>query len=221
MTYPGSFDVLAAGDARFDQVLHQGIRPVWSLDLARHQAADPLHHRGARRRLSLPERLHRVAHHDADVDRTSMQPFNEPSLTLDEARLSSGEVFINGQHDPSNRPKPIARAYVDVTPAARPQMDFLATFDDGAAWEPFTKWTGQQRLHLSQPKWAIDTSGCTDNFTFGPVLGQFVLGFADGGSSCNVSMTPKKCRRSSPPTASCTCACRRTSPRPAGATRRS
>ncbi len=29
-------------------------------------------------------------------------------------------------------------------------MDFLATFDEGAAWEPFTKWTGQQRLRLPQ-----------------------------------------------------------------------
>jgi len=26
-----TFDVLAAGEARFDQVLHQGVRPVWSL----------------------------------------------------------------------------------------------------------------------------------------------------------------------------------------------
>ena len=36
--------------------------------------------------------------------------FNQPSITLDQARLTTGEVFINGQHEPTNRPKPIARA---------------------------------------------------------------------------------------------------------------
>jgi hypothetical protein len=133
-----------------------------------------------------------ATHHDPDVDRTSGQAFNSPSITLDEARLSSGEVFINGQHDPTSRPKPVARAYVDVTPAPQPQMDFLATFDDGAPWAPFTKWQDNNAFIFRNEDWAIDTSGCTDNFTFGPVLGQFMLGFADGGSSCNVSITPRK-----------------------------
>ena len=70
-------------------------------------------------------------------------------------------------------------------------MDFLATFDDGAAWEPFTKWTDNNAFIYRNAQWAIDTSGCTNNFTFGPLLGQFVLGIADGGSSCNVSITPR------------------------------
>ncbi len=105
-----------------------------------------------------------ASHADADIDRTSMEAFNAPSLTLDEARLSSGEVFVNGQHDPMNRPKPIARAYVDVTPEAAPVMDFLATFDPGAEWEPFSKWTDNNAFIFRNSKWAIDTSGCTDNF---------------------------------------------------------
>jgi len=71
-------------------------------------------------------------------------------------------------------------------------MDFLATFDEGAAWAPFTKWQDNNAFIFRNADWAIDTSGCTDNFTFGPVLGQFVLGFTDGGSSCNVSITPRK-----------------------------
>ena len=190
VTY-GSFDVLAAGEARFDQVLHQGPRPVWSLtwpgitDKTRFviEALDT----------GCPFAGGYIAamHADADIDRTSMEPFNAPSITLDEARLSSGEVFINGQHEPSNRPRPIARAYVDVTPEAQPKMDFLATFDPGAAWEPFTKWRDNNAFIYRNAKWAIDTSGCTENFTFGPLLGQFVLGMADGGSSCNVSISPR------------------------------
>ena len=60
-------------------------------------------------------------------------------------------------------------------------MDFLATFDDGAPWLPFNKWKDNNSFLYRNEDWAVDTSGCTENFTFGPLLGQFVLGFADGG----------------------------------------
>ncbi|MEI9952596.1 MAG: hypothetical protein WDO74_27355 [Pseudomonadota bacterium] len=191
VTYPGTFDVLAAGDARFDQVLHQGVRPVWSLTWPGVSAKTRFIIEALDQGCPFAGGYIAATHADADIDRTSMQPFNEPSITLDEARLSSGEVFINGQHEPTNRPRPVARAYVDVTPEAAPKMDFLATFDDGAAWEPFTKWTDNNAFIYRNAQWAIDTSGCTNNFTFGPLLGQFVLGMADGGSSCNVSITPR------------------------------
>jgi hypothetical protein len=191
VTYPGSFDVLAAGDARFDQVLHQGVRPVWSLSWPGIKQDTRFIIEALDAGCPFPNGYIAAEHKDADIDRTSMMPFNEPSLTLDEARLTSGEVFINGQHDPMNRPKPVARAYVDVKPEAQPKMDFLATFDDGADWEPFQKWQDNNAFIFRNSQWAIDTSGCTENFTFGPLLGQFLLGFADGGSSCNVSMTPK------------------------------
>ncbi|HEY2731958.1 MAG TPA: hypothetical protein VGK52_18580 [Polyangia bacterium] len=192
VTYPGSFDVLAAGDARFDQVLHQGVRPVWSLTWPGVKQKTRFIIEALDAGCPFPGGYIAATHAAADIDRTSGMPFNQPSLTLDEARLSSGEVFVNGQHDAANRPKPVARAYVDVTPEPQPAMDFLATFDDGAPWEPFTKWKDNNAFIFRNSTWAIDTSGCTDNFTFGPVLGQFVLGFADGGSSCNVSMTPRK-----------------------------
>jgi hypothetical protein len=192
VTYPGSFDVLAAGDARFDQVLHQGVRPVWSLTWPGVKQKTRFIIEALDAGCPFPGGYIAATHAAADIDRTSGMPFNQPSLTLDEARLTSGEVFVNGQHDAANRPKPVARAYVDVTPEPQPTMDFLATFDDGAPWEPFTKWKDNNAFIFRNSTWAIDTSGCTDNFTFGPVLGQFVLGFADGGSSCNVSMTPRK-----------------------------
>jgi hypothetical protein len=190
--YPGSFDVLAAGEARFQQVLHQGARPIASLTWPGVKKATRFIIEALDAGCPFPNGYIAATHHDADVDRMSGMPFNAPSITLDEARLSSGEVFVNGQHDPASRPKPIARAYVDVTPEAPPTMDFLATFDEGAPWGPFTKWQDNNAFIYRNADWAIDTSGCTENFTFGPVLGQFVLGFADGGSSCNVSITPRK-----------------------------
>ncbi|HYQ15241.1 MAG TPA: hypothetical protein VEQ58_05785, partial [Polyangiaceae bacterium] len=187
----GTFDVLAAGEARFDQVLHQGVRPVWSLTWPGIKADTRFIIEALDQGCPFPNGYVAAEHKDADVDRTSMEPFNSPSLTLDEARLSSGEVFINGQHDPNNRPKPIARAYVDVKPEPQPKMDFLATFDEDDDWEPLTMWRDNNAFVFRNSKWVVDTSGCTDNFTIGPVLGQLLLGFADGGSSCNVSITPK------------------------------
>jgi hypothetical protein len=191
VTYPGSFDVLAAGEARFQQVLHQNT-PLASLSWPGIKKATRFIIEALDKGCPFPNGYIASAHRDADIDRTSMQPFNFPSITLDEARLTSGEVFVNGQHDPANRPKPTARAYVDVTPQAQPTMDFLATFDEGAPWAPLTKWQDNNAMLLRNEDWVVDTGGCTNNFTFGPVLGQLVLGMADGGSSCNVSITPRK-----------------------------
>ena len=190
--YATGFDVLAAGEARFQQVLHQGGLPLASLTWPGIKQPTRFVIEALDAGCPFANGYIASIHHDPDIDRTSGQPFNAPSITLDEARLSSGEVFINGQHDPSSRPKPVARAYVDVTPAAQPPMDFLATFDDGAPWGPFTKWRDNNAFIFRSQDWAVDTSGCTENFTFGPLLGQLVLGFADGGSSCNISITPRK-----------------------------
>jgi hypothetical protein len=192
VSYSGGFDVLAAGEARFQQVLHQGGLPLASLTWPGVKQPTRFVIEALDAGCPFPNGYIAAMHHDADIDRTSGQPFNAPSITLDEARLSSGEVFINGQHDPASRPKPVARTYVDVTPGPKPQMDFLATFDEGAPWGPFTKYQDNNGFIFRNEDWAVDTTGCTENFTFGPLLGQFVLGFADGGSSCNVSITPRK-----------------------------
>jgi len=186
-----TFDVLAAGEARFDQVMHQGVRPVWSLTWPGITASTTFVIEALDAGCPFPGGYIAAQHQAADVDSNSHMAFNQPSITLDEARLSSGEVFINGQHAPTNRPRPIARAYVTIAPEAHPTMDFLETFDVGGTWAPFQMWRDNNAFIYRSHDWAIDTSGCTDNFTFGPLLGQFVLGFADGGSSCNVSMTPR------------------------------
>src|SRR4029078_7450550 len=108
--YPGSFDVLGAGEARFDQVLHQGVRPVWALSWPGITQKTRFVIEALDAGCPFPGRHLAAAHANADLDRTSGLPFNAPSITLDEARLSSGEVFINGQHDPNSRPKPSPRA---------------------------------------------------------------------------------------------------------------
>jgi hypothetical protein len=179
-----TFDVLAAGDARYQRVLEQGNRPLWSVTWPGLKKATTLVVEALDQGCPFPGGYVSSAHADADS-------FNYPSLTLDEARLPSGEVFINGQHDPMSRPKPVARAFVDVTPEAHPKMDWFEGFDEGVVFGPFKIDSGNNGVFVYRnDKYAIDFSGCSPNLTIGPLLGQLAYGFADYGSSCNMSLVP-------------------------------
>jgi hypothetical protein len=183
--YNESFDVLAAGTPRYQRVLNQGNQPVWSLTWPGLTRPTTLVIEALDQGCPFADGY--VSASDAPAD-----DFNFPSLSLDKARLASGEAFINGQFDPKNRPRPIARAYVDVTPKPQPSWDWYQSFDQGAAWPAFEVDSGNNGVFIYRnEKWAVDFSGCTDNLTFGPLLGQLVLGFADYGSSCNMSMVPR------------------------------
>ncbi len=104
--YPGSFDVLAAGEARFDQVLHQGRRPLWSLTWPGHQAAHALRHRGARRGLPLPERLHLVR-----APRRRRRPDEHAALQRAVAHARRGAPLVRrGVHQRAARPDQPAQA---------------------------------------------------------------------------------------------------------------
>jgi hypothetical protein len=52
-------------------------------------------------------------------------------LSLEEARALSpdGELYVNGQFDPENKPRPIARSFVKVKPAEPPDLDWFQGFD--------------------------------------------------------------------------------------------
>ena len=52
------------------------------------------------------------------------------------AGSATGEVYLNGQHEPANVPAAIARSFIKVSPLPRPAMDFLATFPDETASTP-------------------------------------------------------------------------------------
>jgi hypothetical protein len=180
-----TFDVLAAGEARYQRALHQGNQPVWSVTWPGLTGATTLVVEALDQGCPFPGGYVSAAHADADS-------FNYPSMTLDEARLTTGEVFINGQHEQTNRPKPIARAYVDVTPAAAPKMDWFEGFDASEKWDPFQITSGNNGVFIYRnDKYAIDFSGCSPNLTIGPLLGQLAVGYADYGSSCNMSIVPR------------------------------
>lgn len=180
-----TFDVLAAGKARYERVLDQGNQPLWSLSWPGLVGETTLVIEALDQGCPFPDGY--VAAHAAPAD-----DFNLPSLTLEQARLDTTEVYINGQHDPGNRPRAIARAFVDVEPEPDPDMDWFEGFDVGGTWNPFQIESGNNGMFVYRnDEWAIDFSGCSENLTIGPMLGQLVVGYADYGSSCNMSIVPR------------------------------
>jgi len=182
-------DTLAAGEPRYQRALFQGSQPIWSLTWPGLTEKTTLVIEALDEGCPFPNGYVSAEHAD-----TTPEAGDQPSITLDEARLpETGEVFINGQHDPGNRPRPTARAYVDAEPEADPEMDWFEGFDVGGPWENFDVETipNWGVFYRRNANWAIDFGGCTDNNTVGPLLGQLVFGGGDGGSSCNMSITPR------------------------------
>jgi hypothetical protein len=63
-----------------------------------------------------------------------------PWLTLDDVRKASatGEVYVNGQHDTTASPRPIARSFVKISPGPKPDLDWFTSFGDTVALTPAT-----------------------------------------------------------------------------------
>lgn len=178
-------DVLAAGDARYERALEQG-------SVALNSVTWPgLTEEGVYVIEALDQGCPFPGGYIGAVAAPA-DPNNHPTITLDEARLSSGEVFLNGQHAGTNRPRPIARALVTLAPGTRDAMDWYQTFDPGAAFQPFEVMTENNGVYVYRNDvMGLDFSGCSGNLSVGPMLGQFVIGFSDYGSSCNMSVFPR------------------------------
>jgi hypothetical protein len=188
VTYNGGgwFDVLAAGAPRYERVLHQGNQPLWSVTWSGLSEATTLVVEALDQGCPFAGGYVMAKHADSTGDN------NAPSLTLDEARLASGEVFINGQHAETNRPRAIARAFVDVTPEPLPTMDWYRSFSEAWVDPPEVASDGNNGYHVFRdPGIAIEFGGTTTNYTFGPLLGQLAIGCGDGGSSCFFSVMPR------------------------------
>lgn len=184
-----AFDVLAAGEPRYERALEQGNLPLWSLTWPGLTEATTLVIEALDQGCPFPGGY--ISYSAAPGDPATDGSY--PSIPLDEARLESGEAFVNGQHDPSNRPRPIARAFVTVTPEPEPEMDFYESFDRPEDFAPFTQEdTFNNGIFLRRnDDWVVEYSGCHEGNTVGPLLGQLVFGGGDYGSSCNMSIVPR------------------------------
>jgi hypothetical protein len=189
-SYAHTFDVLAAGDENFQRVLHQGNRPIRSLAWSGLTGQTTLVIEALDVGCPFPGGYVGYVHADGDIPGG-----HYPSITMDEGRQpASGELFINGQHDPASRPKPIARSFVDVAPAALPQMDFYESFNPSTAWDqpPEVATDTNNGVHAYRnARWAVDFFGALPNHSLGPILGQFHIGCVDWGSSCGYEIIPR------------------------------
>lgn len=184
--YTGStFDVLPAGDVAHERALHQ-TGPVTSLTWTGLTEPTVLVLEALDAGCPFPSAF--IGGFDAPIATDPVGPvIGAPTVTLDEARSSTGEVFVNGQHDPTSRPRPIARSFVAVAPEPPPAMDFYSSFTDPTELAGLEESTHPFARLYRNRRWAIDTAYCGDDLTFGPVLGELFVGF----SNCNVSVVPR------------------------------
>jgi hypothetical protein len=188
-TWANDHDVLVAGEARYQWVLHQGNQPLASVSWPGITGPTTFVVEALDTGCPFPGGYIGYAH------AASTGTNNAPTITVDEARLPiSGEVFINGEHDPMNRPTPIARSFVNAAPQAFPTADWSAHFNPGDTWVPPPLVAGDSNNGVfvyRDGHFSAEFAGCTPNHSFGPVLGQLVVGGGDGGSSCNMHIAAR------------------------------
>jgi len=185
-----SHDELVAGESRFSRAASQGNQPIFETQWSGLTGKTILVVEALQ--TGCPFQGHLVPEHkDASGN---AQAF----LTLGEIRKASptGEVFLNGQHDGTVRPRAIARSFVEASPAPRPAADFTASFDGTP--ETFTV-TGTRSdcggIAASLSSQSFDAQFyCTEEagspaqvgmYSLGQMLGEFWVSFADAGSLTN------------------------------------
>jgi len=174
-TQNNDHDNLAAGDVNKERVLHQGNVPITSLMWPALKGPTTLVIEALDAGCPWPGGyIGATSAPNVTLDGTS----SAATITLDSARLSSGEVFVNGQYEPTNRPKPIARAYVNVEPKPQPQMDWFESFDEGkslgAATTLVSDGNGTRVFHTD--RLSVEFAVSNENYAYGPVLGQLLAG---------------------------------------------
>lgn len=171
-SYWSDHDILAAGDANRKRTLYQGNIPITSLTWS-----------GVKEETTLV-----VEALDAGcpwpggfigtVAREASTPDDSPTITLEDARLSSGEVFINGQYETTNRPKPIARSYVTVKPEPFPEMDWFESFEEGSltGLDTVVEDNIDTRVYRNDKISVEYNYGGSKNYYYGELLNQMVVG---------------------------------------------
>ena len=123
------------------------------------------------------------------------------AITLDDARNpSTHEVFINGQADPNNHPRAVARAFLRVSPRPAPAMDWSANF--GTALAPLmdvdcgtpSKNCFQQFRQTSADYDVLWHTIQTGQRAIGTVMGELWVRYADWAADTNgkFRMTPSQ-----------------------------
>ena len=174
-------DVLAAGEANRDRVLNQGNVPftgaVWPGMKDKTTYVIEALDQGC----PFPNGLIAAT----AVPAAAGMGTTAPTVTLDDARdPSTGEVFVNGQHEAANRPRAIARTYVTAEPEPAPDMDWFMAFDQPLSpFETMYEDGNGVRIYHND-KLSVEFAQANTDFSYGRVLDQF---FAGSSASYSIS----------------------------------
>jgi hypothetical protein len=186
----GNHDELAAGEARFNRVLDQGPQPTWEVDWPEVTPGSVLVVEALDAGCPFQGHLSPVA-----IPATgNAQAF----ITLDDARdASTGELFINGQFDPANRPQPIARSFICLEPGANESMDWFEDFSDFSAelTETDRLTYGGMNLYLTGDTFDVSFFSIEQEvWALGSIGNELWATYADWASDTNgkLRLTPKQ-----------------------------
>jgi hypothetical protein len=188
-TCGGSHDELAVGKSRFERIRHQGDQtPVYDLHWAGLTGETTL----------VVEALADGCPYQGFFAPVAQSPrLDYPAwLTFDQlkAQSPSGEVYINGQHAATNKPKPIARSFVKVSPGPKPDMDWFEGFDKPDALGPLTEtpcgepapgscWQQFRRVSPRMDLGFIQVE--SDRWGMQPMMGELWVTYGDVGADVN------------------------------------
>jgi hypothetical protein len=176
-------DVLAAGEANRHRALNQGNVPLTTATWPGMRAKTTYVIEALDQGCPFPDGLIGAK----AVSAADGLGTTAPTITLQDARdPETGEVFINGQHDSTARPRAIARAYVTAEPEPAPAMDWFVGFDQALA--PFSAMyedgNGVRIFH--NDLLSVEFAAANVDFSYGTVLDQFVA-----GSSASYSLSAR------------------------------
>jgi hypothetical protein len=186
-----SHDELVAGDARYRKALEQGPQPLPSLHWSGLEAATTL----VVEALDAPCPFQGILAPRSRPAQTADDVDYPAFLTVDDLRAGDalGQVFVNGQGPTDSAPRAIARACVEVAPAAPAPADHHIEPDAAADFGPEVEITFQSWDIESDDTYVELLSVGSDAWAVGESLGELRFTWGDwaAGSGGLVRATPK------------------------------
>lgn len=197
-----SHDELVIGKERFNRVYHQGdTQPFFSLLWAGVTAPTTLVVEALDTGCPFQGYMAPKAFPGQTVPFGDAPVVHQPWVTFDDLRAASttGEVFINGQHEATNQPKAIARSFISVKPQPHAQMDFFADFAPDSTPETFNiidcgvpggncYQTWRMQSATFDQMWINAESAPTKGdglYAYGQMLGEWWMSYADVAADTN------------------------------------
>jgi hypothetical protein len=190
-----SRDELAVGQANFTRIRNQGLgNPATTLHYSGITSSKTLVVEALDRSCPFQGNIssHSVAAQTISFGTYSIAHSAWSTIPELQGRVTNGEVFINGQSDTVvGKPKAIARAYVTLSPATRPQMDWMSTpasFSEAFTVIPCGSPDGNCFQQFRQQSATYDMqfmSAETNHWTVGNVEGELLVNYADWAADTN------------------------------------